>query len=98
MMRVVFTPASLRDLTSIGDFIAADNRKRARTFVAELRTACRSLGSDSLRYPMLQEIAGMRRMPCGNYLVLYRVFEDRVQIVRIIHSARDLDAVLTFES
>ena len=96
-MRVVFTPASLRDLISIGDFIASDNRKRAKTFVAELRTACHSLGSDSLRYPLQQEITGMRRMPSGNYLVLYRVFEDRVQIVRIIHSARDMGG-LTFEN
>ncbi|WP_442881838.1 type II toxin-antitoxin system RelE/ParE family toxin [Devosia sp.] len=65
-MRVVYTPASLRDLTDI----AFDNRKRARTFVAELRAACRSLGSDSLRYPLLQELTHIRRMPVGNYLVL----------------------------
>ena len=96
-MRVVYTPASLRDLTSIGDFISSDNRKRARTFVSELRRACQSLGSDSLRYPLQQQIPGVRRMPVGNYLVLYRVFDDRVQIVRVIHSARDIGG-LTFEN
>jgi addiction module RelE/StbE family toxin len=89
-MRVVYTPASLRDLIDIGDYIALDNRKRAKTFVAELRTACSSLGSDSLRYPFLQELTDIRRMPVGNYLVLCRVFEDRVQIVHVIHGARDV--------
>lgn len=97
MMRVVYTPASLRDLTAIRDFIAFDSRKRASTFVAELRVACQSLGSDSLRYPLQQELPGIRRMPVGNYLVLYRVFGDRVQIVRVIHSARDLGG-LTFDT
>ncbi|MDB5614847.1 MAG: type toxin-antitoxin system RelE/ParE family toxin [Devosia sp.] len=96
-MRVAYTPASLRDLTSIGDFISSDNRKRARTFVAELRGACQSLRSDSLRYPLQEELPGMRRMPVGNYLVMYRVFDERVQIVRVIHSAREIGG-LTFEN
>jgi toxin ParE1/3/4 len=89
-MRVVFTPAALRDLREIGDYIALDNRKRARTFVAELRAACRSLETDSRRYPLLHELTVIRRMPIGNYLVLYGAFDDRIQIVRVIHSARDI--------
>jgi toxin ParE1/3/4 len=93
-MRVVYTPASLRDLTDIGDYIAFDSRKRAKTFVAQLRAACHSLGSDSLHYPVLEELANIRRMPVGNYLVLYRAFDDRVQIVRVIHAARDIGGLV----
>ncbi|MGV8853708.1 MAG: type II toxin-antitoxin system RelE/ParE family toxin [Devosia sp.] len=89
-MRVVYAPAAFRDLLDIGDYIAIDNRRRARTFVAELRAACRSLGHDSLCYPYQQELTDIRRMPVGNYLVLYRVLDDRVQIVRIVHAARDI--------
>lgn len=29
-------------------------------------------------------------MPFGNYLVLYRASDDSVQIVRVLHSARDV--------
>ncbi|MDB5586475.1 MAG: type toxin-antitoxin system RelE/ParE family toxin [Devosia sp.] len=94
-MRAIYTPASLRDLKSIGDFIARDNSKRAKSFVAELRTSCRSLLSDSLRCPLQERWPGIRRMPVGNYLVLYlvlyRVLDDAVQIVRVLHSARDVD-------
>ncbi|MDB5530440.1 MAG: type toxin-antitoxin system RelE/ParE family toxin [Devosia sp.] len=90
-MRVLYTPASLRDLKSIGDFIARDNSKRAKSFVAELRTSCRSLLSDSQRYPLQERWHGIRRMPVGNYLVLYRVLDNAVQIVRVLHSARDVD-------
>ena len=90
-MRVIFSPASLRDLTAIGDYIARENRPRARSFVAELRQMCRSLSLDSLRYPSQPRWPGIRRMPIGNYLVLYRVSNDALQIVRVLHSARDLD-------
>lgn len=89
-MRVVYSPAALRDLKSIGDFIALESSKRARTFLAELRVACRSLGTDSLRYPLQERWKAIRRMPFGNYLVLYRASDDSVQIVRVLHSARDV--------
>lgn len=88
-MRIVYAPAALRDLAEIGDFIAFDSPQRARTFVAELRAACRSLGADSRRYPYQQELTDIRRMPVGNYLVLYRVL-DSVRIIRVIHAARDI--------
>lgn len=33
-------------------------------------------------------------MPIGNYLILYGVSNDAVRIVRVIHSARDLDDLI----
>ena len=93
-MRVIFSPKSLRDIAAIGDYIALENRRRAKSFVAELRVACRSLSSDSLRYPLQPRWPGIRRMPIGNYLILYGVSNDAVRIVRVIHSARDLDDLI----
>ena len=29
-------------------------------------------------------------LPSGNYLILYRVIDDRVEIVRYVHGRRDL--------
>ncbi len=92
-MRVVFSPRALRDLRAIGDFIAIDSPKRAVTFVKELELACRSLASENARYPLLGRPEGYRRMPVGNYLVLYTVASTAVRIVRVIHAARDLDDI-----
>ena len=88
-MLVGYTPASLHDLTTIGDFIALENRKRARSFIAELRGACQSLRTESSRYPLQPQWPGVRRMPVGNYLIFYRVLGDSVQILRVLHSARE---------
>ena len=89
-MRVAFTEGSVLDLSAIGDFIASENRRRARSFVAELRQACRSLSKGPERYPLQAQWPQVRRMPIGNYLVLYRVQNDTVQILRILHSAMDI--------
>ena len=91
MTLVRYAPAALRDLEQVGDFIGRDNPGRARTFVAELRAACRSLGDTSLRYPLMPGSKDMRRMPVGNYLVFYKVSAGTIDILRVLHSARDIE-------
>ena len=88
-MNVKFTPQSLRDMRAIGDYIAADNPKRALTFVADLRVTCEALATTSDRYPLFGS-RGYRRMPFGNYLIFYHRVQTTIRIVRVIHSARDL--------
>jgi plasmid stabilization system protein ParE len=43
-MRVEFAPLALSDLESIAEYIAADNPRRAVSFVRELRAQCGVLG------------------------------------------------------
>jgi toxin ParE1/3/4 len=33
----------------------------------------------------------LRSFPYGSYLILYRVINDGVEIVRVVHAARNLD-------
>jgi plasmid stabilization system protein ParE len=33
----------------------------------------------------------------GNYLIIYRVRDEAVQILRVVHGARDLDALFEEE-
>jgi toxin ParE1/3/4 len=81
------------DLLAIGDFIALDSRRRARSFVSELRSACLSLQTESGRYAIQPRWPGreVRRMPVGSYLVFYRIADNQVDILRVVHSARDLE-------
>jgi plasmid stabilization system protein ParE len=44
-MKLVFTLAARADLRSIGEFIAADNPRRAMTFIDELEQHCRTLAA-----------------------------------------------------
>jgi|ERR1700674_1612878 toxin ParE1/3/4 len=90
-MRLLFAPLAQSDLEEIGDYIALDNRPRARSFVRELRALCRKIVDNPLAFPAREDLGpGLRVVPYGQYLIFYRPIDTTVRIERILHSARDL--------
>lgn len=90
-MRLIISPEAADDLRTIGAHIAEDNPLRARSFVAELQTACHQLLQMPRAFPVVasHDNAALHRRAFKGYLIFYRAGEDRLEIVRIIHSARD---------
>jgi len=95
-MIVVISAAAEADLEGIGDWIAEDSPNRAVTFVRGMRERCLSLADFPRMFPLVPryEHMGLRRRPYGDYLIFYRVGEDVIDIVRIIHGARDYEEIL----
>ncbi len=95
-MKVRLSSEARKDLIAIGDYIARDNPTRASTFVRELVKACVELSSTPLAYPIVQRYAakGIRRRVYGNYQIFYRVAREQVLVIRVLHGARDYDALL----
>jgi toxin ParE1/3/4 len=94
-MQVIFSPLAVADLATIGDYIAQDNRRRALTFVAELREACSTLTHEPRRFPLYPELGlEVRKRPIGAYLIIYIANDDAVRILRVVHAARDLREIL----
>jgi toxin ParE1/3/4 len=95
-MKVVITDAAFADLLEIGRFIGKDNPRRAETFVSELYDRCERLGDNPRAYPLLPrwEDRGVRRKSHGNYLIFYRIGAAAVEILHVLHGARDYEAIL----
>lgn len=95
-MKVSLTPAAEADLEAIGDWIAQDSPERALTFVAELREACLGLARLPEGYALVPryERFGVRRRVFGNYLIFYRFKERTIEVVHVLHGARDYEALL----
>jgi toxin ParE1/3/4 len=95
-MKLLITPEARRDLESIGDWIANDSPLRALTFVEELESACAEILLFPEKYPIAirYEKIALRRKVHGNYLIFYRVVTDQVQIIHILHGARDYEGLL----
>ena len=95
-MRVRLSSEARKDLSAIGDYIARDNPLRAATFVRELAEACAELSSTPLGYSIVQryEAKGIRRRVYGAYQIFYRVTGEQVFVIRVLHGARDYDALL----
>lgn len=86
-----FSPESRLDLIEIAAFIARANPARARTFVAELETACGNL----VKHPEIGVLrpeldSGLRMLPHGRYLIFYQSLPGTVRILRILHGARNI--------
>jgi len=92
---VVFSRKAEQDLEDIADYIAADNPRRATSFVRELRERCfdlETLPASARPFPALAPDAHI--LPYGNYVILYRNLSRQVSIERIVHGARDILALI----
>ncbi|MEI6729647.1 MAG: type II toxin-antitoxin system RelE/ParE family toxin [Pseudomonadota bacterium] len=88
-MKCVFTERAESDLEIIADYIAIDNAVRAVSFVREIRQRCHKITDAPFAYPLAPEYGDdIRKIPFGNYLILYTIDQNDVVILHITHSAR----------
>jgi toxin ParE1/3/4 len=80
------------DLAEIWDYIADDSETQADNFVYRIDKTFNSLAENSYMGRSRSELAeGLRSFPIGRYVIFYQVIPDGVEIVRVLHSARDID-------
>lgn len=95
MLRLVILPAARADLIEIGDFIAQDNPGRALSFLAEIEEKMLQAAERPDSFPARDDVqAGLRSARHGRYLIFFLNTNEVVQIVRVLHGARDLPKVL----
>lgn len=95
-MEVCLTDTAIGDLESIGDWIAADSPARAAAFVSLLRDRCLQLGEVPLAFPIVPRFGKweVRRRPVGDYLIFYRIRRSHVEVLHVLHGARDYESLL----
>tara|TARA_Y100000815_G_scaffold132236_1_gene119380 strand:- start:1279 stop:1572 length:294 start_codon:yes stop_codon:yes gene_type:complete len=90
--RVYILPSADRDLDEIYDWIAQDDPLAAEAHVRQLVAVAERLRDFPERGMARPEIGeGARSWAVGRYLLLYRVSDGRVEIVRFLHGAREMD-------
>jgi toxin ParE1/3/4 len=83
MNRLVITPRAAADLEDIAGCIATDSPAAAMRMVDRLEEISILLKDHPRIGTGRDDIAkGMRIFPVGNYLILFRSFDNRVEIVR----------------
>jgi toxin ParE1/3/4 len=94
MKQVGFAPEAIADLEAIGKYIASENPRAAVRFLEALRERCERLGySPHIGIRRTQFRRDYRSISYRSYVIFYRLEESGVRIERIIHGARDLDAI-----
>ena len=95
MPRILVRPEAECDLDEIWWYIAQDNPRNADSFLDRIQERFISLadfpqlgtGRDELK-------TGLRSQPLGNYLIFYFPLNDGIEVVRVLHGARDIGHLL----
>jgi toxin ParE1/3/4 len=93
-----FRPEAENDLINIGAYIERDDPNAAASFVRTLREKCGSLlANPEIGRSRPELITDLRSFPVGQYVIFYRPRQEILEIVRVLHGARDIDALFEIE-
>jgi len=90
--RIILSRAAQRDLVEIGDYGEAQFGFAAADAYQDDIERCFDRLAD---YPLSGEAKeawgpGLRHLPCNQHRIIYKVDGNTVQIVRVLHHARDV--------
>jgi toxin ParE1/3/4 len=91
---IVQRPQAITDRAEIWDYIADDSEGRADTFIDLLDRKIHTLARRPNIGRAREELAeGLRSFPVGRYIIFYRAVPKGIEIVRVLHGARDLETI-----
>lgn len=91
MGRIIRSPEAQSDVDEIALHIARDNLDAALRWLDSVDECLKLLARHPGAGPARAELAaGLRSFPLGNYLVLYRAAKGGIEVVRVLHGARNL--------
>ncbi|WFP60111.1 type II toxin-antitoxin system RelE/ParE family toxin [Mesorhizobium sp. WSM4904] len=92
-MKYRLLPRAESDVEAIGDYIAERNPSAAVRLVHALERRWDLLTLHPFSGAPRDEIGpGIRHLIVGEYLTLYRVTEDAIEIIRVPHGRRTIEA------
>jgi plasmid stabilization system protein ParE len=92
----VLTPRAEQDIGDIWDYIAADSMDAADRVLTALEKAILRLAKTPGVGHLREDLADRRHrfLLVYSYLIVYRFETKPIQIIRVIHAARDAQSIL----
>jgi toxin ParE1/3/4 len=86
-------PQAALDILDIWGYIAADSEVAADRWVDELDEKMRLWAAQPLIGRSRDELApGLSSLAFGRYVVFYEVLSEGIDVLRVLHGSRDIDA------
>ena len=100
MKAFVLTPAAERDVGDIWDYIAADNPEAAGRVLDALEASLHKLARNPGIGHVREDLADQRHrfFLVYSYLIVYRCKTKPLQVIRVLHAARDVQNILGLTS
>jgi toxin ParE1/3/4 len=91
---VIHSRKARLDLLDIWAYIAVDNPNAADKLLDDINEKCNLLSENTKLGQARPEIAeDMRYFPIKNYVILYKEQQIGIEIVRVLHGSRDIEAL-----
>jgi len=95
MLPVTRTEKAEADLEAILDYLEERSPQAADRLAAAIDRQCELLGQFPEMGRTREELApGLRSVIVGQYVLFYRVTPAAIEVIRILHGARDIEAAL----
>ncbi|MEG3123942.1 type II toxin-antitoxin system RelE/ParE family toxin [Sphingomonas sp. GB1N7] len=93
-MRIRYLRNAEADLLAIHSTIADHNPRAADRLIDRIRSSVLRLRDYPESSPLRETLGrGIRSIPISSYVVYFRADADCVRIIRVLHSARDAEAI-----
>jgi toxin ParE1/3/4 len=94
MATLLKRPLAELDLLDIWDYIADDSLDRADDFLDRIESKLMTLAQNSgLGRKRSELLPDLRSFSIGNYVVFYQQIEGGIDVIRLLHSSRDIEEV-----
>lgn len=98
MYSVVRTELAESDFASILEYLEEHSQSAADRFTTDVVKTCRHLQDSPKMGRARDELtAGIRSIAIQKYVLFYRINDNTVEIVRILHGARDIPALFELD-
>lgn len=92
MPRLTFLPAARAELIEIGEYIRTDSPVAAGRFIEKIEEACwRYAAMPGMGRSRPELGTNVRSFALGNYVIFYRPTPDGIDVLHVIHGARDIE-------
>jgi toxin ParE1/3/4 len=96
MPKAIYTPGAKQDLRQITRYIAHDNLPAAMEWLGRTRATCELLAAQPGigQRVKTKRFTDARRHVVGKYLIYYRPVSDDVEILMVVHGAREQERLI----
>lgn len=96
MSQLRISPRASSDLIEIWGYIADDSVTNADTFIDKLYETIQLLAHQPGSGRRREELApGIQSFPFGRYIIFYRAVTGSIEVVRVLHGARDIESLFS---
>jgi plasmid stabilization system protein ParE len=99
MKRFKLSPEAAQDIREIWAFLAKDSIKAARQVRLRIFEACGALAQNPHSGHRREDLTDKALLfwPTGSYVIVYKSSTKPIEIVRVLHGARNISALLDSE-